>query len=48
MNTPIITTARRSFGPLALLVALTLGGLAHAADANVEQRLRGELDAVMT
>lgn len=48
MNTPIITTTRRAFGPLALLVALAFGGLAHAADANVEQRLRGELDAVMT
>lgn len=48
MNTPIIPTTRQSFGTLALLVALALGGLAHAADANVEQRLRGELDAVMT
>lgn len=48
MNTPIIHTTRPSFGALALLVTLTLGGLAHAADADVEQRLRGELDAVMT
>lgn len=48
MNTPIIPTTRRSFGPLPLLIALAFGGLAHAADANVEQRLRGELDAVMT
>lgn len=50
MNTPMIPTVRRPSGPLALLAALALSGLAHAgsADANVEQRLRGELNAIMT
>lgn len=45
MNTPTIFPTLR---PLALVAALAFGGLAHAGDAAVEQRLRGELDAVMT
>ena len=48
MKTPMNATTRRPLGPLALMAALVLGGYAHAADANVEQRLRGELDAIMT
>lgn len=48
MKTPMNAFARRPLGPLTLLAALVLGGYAHAADANVEQRLRGELDAIMT
>ena len=50
MNTPMNSTLRRPYGPLALLAVLALSGFARAgsADANVEQRLRGELNAIMT
>lgn len=50
MNTPMTHDKRRPYRPLTLLVALALSGLAQAgsAGANVEQRLRGELDAIMT
>lgn len=45
MNTPMLSSTIR---PLALAAALAFGGFAHAGEAAVEQRLRGELDAVMT
>ena len=50
MKTPTMYSPRRPAGALALLVALACGATspAFAADAQVEQRLRGELDAIMT
>lgn len=50
MKTPKMHPTHRPAGALALLVALACGAAtpAFAADAQVEQRLRGELDAIMT
>lgn len=49
MKTPTMYSTRPA-GALALLVALACGAAvpASASDAQVEQRLRGELDAIMT